>query len=155
MYLKSRRNGAGSRDEVVGDKASNAQHGKTSVLKLLQAHFLLLGVVQLVPLVGPVDDGGSLASVGLAFEFSAVFDSLDGTTENDELCPPLGIGLKDGVNGVGGGDIIAVKSSNKLRPGPSNGGQHSRAAIGELSLSEVLSRSPLRQTNGIELWVMK
>mmetsp|Transcript_25340 Transcript_25340/g.72980 ORF Transcript_25340/g.72980 Transcript_25340/m.72980 type:complete len:207 (+) Transcript_25340:254-874(+) len=141
----------GSRDKVVSGERSNSDHSKTSILKFLHGNIFSLGSIHLAPLLGPVDGGFliDLTGVGLPVNFRSVLHGLDGTAEDDELGPPLRISLgegKDGVRGING----SVESSHKLGEQPTNGGQHGRATVGQLSLSKVLNRSPLCQVKGIE-----
>ena len=125
-----------------------------SVLKFLQAHVFLGLVVQSGPGVGVVNDSGSFAGVGLSFQFTLVLDGFDGTAENDELGPPLRIGIQDGLDGIRGGDIVAVEHV-ELGEDPSNSGEHGRSAVAEFGLAKVFGRSPLGKSSRVELHTTK
>lgn len=115
---------------MVRNKSSNSNHGKTSILKFLQLKFLLLsGIFR--PKLKVVHSWLSSSKEGLSLHFLLVLPSLEDTAENDKLSPPLGIGLKNGIDGISGGNICGVEGSEDLREEISDGGEHGRAAIGE------------------------
>jgi hypothetical protein len=115
---------------VVRNKSSNSNHGKTSILKFLQLKLLLLGGIGR-PKLKVVNSWLSSSKEGLSLHFLLVLPSLKDTADNDPLGPPLRIGLKNGIDGVGGGNILGVEGSEDSWEEPSDGGKHGRAAIGE------------------------
>ena len=141
--------GDGAGDVVSGEEGGDADHGETAVLELLELHLpalvLLLGVALEV-----VDDGLSLAGVGLALEGAPVLDGLEGAAEDDELGPPLGVGLEDGGHGVGGGDVLGVEGAEGVGEEPADGGEHGGAAVGQLGLAGPLGGDPLGEVEGVE-----
>jgi hypothetical protein len=141
-----------SRNKVVGDGSSNTNHGQTSVLEFLQAHVLLFLSIHLIPLLGPVNGRRAITREGLAFLFTTVLDGFNGSAKEDELRPPLGISLHNGINRVRGCHVLRVKGTNDLGPEPTDSRQHGGAAIGKFGPAKVIHRSPLRQTDGVKLW---
>mmetsp|Transcript_4921 Transcript_4921/g.13949 ORF Transcript_4921/g.13949 Transcript_4921/m.13949 type:complete len:313 (-) Transcript_4921:184-1122(-) len=140
-------NGAG--DEVGGQEGGDADHGEAAVLELLELHLpalvLLLGVALEV-----VDDGLAVAGVGLALEGLLVLVGLEGAAEDDELGPPLGVGLHDGAHGVGRGDVLGVEGAEGVGEEPTDGGEHGRAAVGQLGLAGPLGGDPLGEVERVE-----
>jgi hypothetical protein len=88
---------------------------------------------------------------GFSLELCLVFPRFKDTTENDKLSPPLGIGLKNGIDRVGGGNILGVEGSEHLGPEPANGGKHGGTAIGQLGSTSPVSGDIFTQAEGIEL----
>lgn len=113
-----------------GQVGSKANHGKASILEFLHAHVLFLCGIQFIPLPEPIENGFSLSSEGLAIELLSVLVGLKDSADQKELCPPLGIGLQDGVNGVRGGHIVRLEGAHNLRPEPTHVGKHGGAAVG-------------------------
>lgn len=141
--------GDGSGDVVSGQEGGDADHGEAAVLELLHLHLpalvLLLGVSLEV-----VDDGLALAGVGLALEGALVLDGFEGAAEDDELGPPLGVGLEDGGHGVGGGDVLGVEGAEGVGEEPADGGEHGGTAVGQLGLAGPLGGDPLGEVEGVE-----
>lgn len=134
---------------MSGQEGGDADHGEAAVLELLELHLpalvLLLGVALEV-----VDDGLTLAGVGLALEGALVLDGFEGSAEDDELGPPLGVGLEDGGHGVGGGDVLGVEGAEGVGEEPADGGEHGGAAVGQLGLAGPLGGDPLGEVEGVE-----
>lgn len=144
QYLESCWDGAGSWNEVVGNKSSNANHCQASVLQFLRGQIFSGFFVSLCPALGPVKGGllVNLAGEGLALHLTTVLDALDDGTENDELCPPLWIGLEECLDGVGGIDR-SIEGTNDLGEGPADGCQHGRTSVGQFSLTKMIDGCPL------------
>jgi hypothetical protein len=138
-------------NKVVTDIGSKANHGQASVLELLHAHVLLLRISQGSPSVGPVNGSGAVASVGLALELGPVLDALQDTAQKEELGPPLGVSLGDGLDGVGGGDVVGGKGPEEFGKEPADVGQHGRSAVAELGLAQKVDGGPLSQADRVEL----
>jgi len=115
---------------VVRDKSSNSNHGKTSILKFLQLKLLLLSGI-LRPKLKVVNSWRSSSKEGLSRHFLVVLPRLEDTADNDKLTPPLRIGLKNGIDGISGGNVCGVEGSEDFGEEPSDGGEHGGAAIGE------------------------
>lgn len=143
-------NRSGNND--TGQIPGHADHSQSSVLKFLDRHVLLLGVAHLGPVSGPVDSGflSDFTSERLSVDLGSIFDPLDGAAEDDELGPPLEVGLEKRLDGVCGvyRTVGEVPNSGEA---PSDGRQHCRTSVGELGLAEMVQGRPLRQLQGVEL----
>mmetsp|Transcript_5471 Transcript_5471/g.8049 ORF Transcript_5471/g.8049 Transcript_5471/m.8049 type:complete len:211 (+) Transcript_5471:2107-2739(+) len=128
------KSGNTSRDEVSRQVRSETNHSKPSILQLLQLQF---GATLLIirPQSSPVQYRGFSSSEALSLVSFVEFPCLANSAQEDELGPPLGVGLHDGVDGIGGGDIVAFESSVDLGPEPSNVGKHGRTSVGKLDLT--------------------
>ena len=146
--------GNGAWDEVVGGEGGDGDHCEAAVLKLPELHLptpaLVFGVG-----IHPIDDRLSVSSVRLTIEGRLVFKGLDGAAKDDELGPPLRIGLHNGVHSVSSSDVLRVEGSEVLGPAPSYDSEHGGAGIGEFGLPGPLGRHPLAQAPWIELWRRK
>ena len=138
-------------DEVVGQESSNTDHSKTSILQFFDCHGFLSFGIHFVPLSGPVNTGWAVSGEGFALQFGLVFDAFNDAAKENELGPPLGVGLQNGLDGVRGGHVLAIKGANELGPEPANVGQHGGTAIGEFGLAQKVGRDPLGQAHGIVL----
>lgn len=86
---------------MVGSEASNSKHSKTGVLKLLGLQVILcLGIIG--PNLKVVNGRLAASQEGLAIELLLVFPCFEDSADNEELGPPLGISLHDGIDGVSG-----------------------------------------------------
>jgi len=135
---------------VSSHETSEANHGKTAVLKFLLVDLsssCLIGGVA----VAPVDAWLSGSTVRLALHLSPVLDSLNYRTEDDELSPPLRIGLHDGINWVSGSDIVGFEGSESGGPDPAYGGKHGRTSVGDLGLTCELRGYPVAEEERIKL----
>ena len=135
---------------MVGDQSSNSDHCKTSILQFLQLHLLLRFGIRRIKLE-VINRRLGTSQEGLSVELCLVFPRFEDTTENDKLGPPLGIGLEDGIDGVGGGNVLGVEGSKHLGKEPANGGKHGGAAIGELGSASPVSGDVVTQAEGIKL----
>jgi len=136
---------------TYGNKSSDSKHSKTSVLELLKLNLpaaLLIGGVH----PHPVDSRLSTSSGRLALELSTVLVRLNDTAEDDELSPPLKISLSDGSDRIIN-RYISLEMSEILGEDVSNGGEHSRASIGELGGASAVSGDPVAEVEGVELKV--
>jgi hypothetical protein len=145
-------NRARSGDEVVGDQSGNTDHCKTTVLQFLRLHFLLRFGIRRIKLE-VIHRRLSTAQEGLSVELRLVFISFEDTTEKDKLGPPLGISLEDGIDGVGGGNVLGVESSEHLGKEPANGGKHGGTAIRELGSACPVGGYIVTEAEGIKLSV--
>jgi len=137
---------------MTSEEGSHPDHRKTSVFQLTTTHEHLSVVIQLIPDLEIINGGlVGFPGVGFSVEFGVVLPCLDGSAEDDELCPPLWIGLEDGVDGVGGGDVGGIEGSEILGPDPSDGGEHGGAAVGEFGLAGVFGGDPLVEFPGVVL----
>ena len=130
-------------------EGGDADHGEAAVLELLHLHLpalVLFGGVALEV----VDDGLPLAGVGLALQGLLVLVGLEGAAQDDELGPPLRVGLEDGGHGIGGRDVLRVEGAEGVGEEPADGGEHGRAAVGQLGLAGPLGRDPLGQVERVE-----
>jgi hypothetical protein len=135
---------------VIGDKSSNTNHGKASILKFLRPQLLLLLCVSW-PKFKVVHRWLGTSQERLSVKFLVVFPTFEDSADDEELGPPLGIGLEDGVDGVGGGHILGVEGSEYLGEEPSNGGKHCRTAIGELGPASPVSRNVVTEVEWVKL----
>ena len=135
---------------MVGHKSSESNHCKTSILEFLLFKISSALVVSGVKLE-VVNSWLSSAKVGLSLKSLLVLVSLKDTAEEDKLGPPLGIGLHDSIDGIGGGDVSGVEGSENLGEEPTNGGEHGGAAVGEFGLAGPFGRDVVTEAKGIEL----
>lgn len=138
------------------NKSSNSKHGKTSILELLLLHNLSLCGVFGVH-VHPVNGGFTVTSSGcLSLKLHTVFVGLDGSAEDNELCPPLKVGLSDGGDGVIDGDW-SLEGSEPLGEYVSYGGKHGGTSVGEFALTGVVGRDVVADIERVplklQLWV--
>lgn len=135
---------------MVGNKSSNSNHSKTSILELLNPHRLLpFGVGG--PKLEVVNGWFSLSQEGFAVHLCVVFPGFEDSAKNDELGPPLGIALKDGIDGVSGGDVLGVEDSEDLGEEPSDGGKHGGAAVGEFGSAGPVNGDVVTEAKRVEL----
>ena len=141
--------GNGAWDEVVGGEGGDGDHCEAAVLKLPELHLptpaLVFGVG-----IHPIDDRLSVSSVRLTIEGRLVFKGLDGAAKDDELGPPLRVGLEDGGHGIGRRDVLRVEGAEGVGEEPADGGEHGRAAVGQFGLAGPLGRDPLGQVERVE-----
>lgn len=130
-------------------EGGDADHGEAAVLELLHLHLPALVLVGGVALE-VVDDGLPLAGVGLALQGLLVLVGLEGAAQDDELGPPLRVGLEDGGHGIGRRDVLRVEGAEGVGEEPADGGEHGRAAVGQLGLAGPLGRDPLGQVERVE-----
>ena len=135
---------------MVGDQSGNSDHCKTSILKFLQLHLLLRFGIRRIKLE-VIHRRLGTSQEGLSVELCLVFPRFENTAQNDKLSPPLGIGLKDGIDGVGGGNVLGVEGSKHLGPEPANGSKHGGTAIRELSSASPVSGDIVTEAEGIKL----
>ena len=140
-----------SGEDVGGKVCGDTDHRQAGVLEFLHGHVFSLCVVHLRPVARPVDARllVDFAREGSSFHLSAVLDSLNDTTDYDELAPPLVVCLKERLDGIGG--LNRSLEGPNLREGPSDDGEHGRSSVGELSLAEVIDGCPLGQFKRIKL----
>lgn len=131
------KSGDTSRDEVSRQVRSETNHCKPSILQFLQLQFCA-SLLIIRPQSGPVQYRNISSSEALSLVGFVEFPCLSNSAQDDELGPPLGIGLNNGVDGIGGGDIVAVEGSVDLGPEPSNVGKHGRTGVGKLNLTGPL-----------------
>ena len=123
---------------------------QTSVLELLQLEALLrLGIVG--PDLEVIHGRFGAAQERLAVELGLVLPRLEHAAEDDELGPPLGIGLEDGIDGVGGGDVLGREGAEELGEDPADGRKHGGAAVGELGAAGPVDGDVVTEAEGIEL----
>lgn len=111
---------------MVRNKSGNSNHGKTGILQFLQLKFLLLSGI-LRPKLKVVHSWLSSSKEGLSLHFLLVLPSLEDTADNDPLGPPLRISLKNGIDGISGGNVCGVESSEDSGEEPSDGCEHGGA----------------------------
>ena len=143
-------NRARSRDEVIGDKASNSNHSKTNILKFLRPH-LLLPLCVFWPKLEVIYRWFGTSQEGLSIKLLVVFPVFEDSADDEKLSPPLRIGLKDGIDGVGGGHVLGRKGTEYLGKEPSNGGKHCRTAIGELGPACPVNWDVVTEVERVEL----
>ena len=131
------------------DKGSESNHSETAILKLLGAHVVL--ILHALPQIQVVNGRFTLAREGLALQFRIVLDRFNDSTEEDKLGPPLWVGLQNGIDWVGGGNIVGLECSDEGREEPTNCGKHGGATVGKFSLAGVFNRNPFGQVQRVEL----
>mmetsp|Transcript_7925 Transcript_7925/g.14921 ORF Transcript_7925/g.14921 Transcript_7925/m.14921 type:complete len:222 (+) Transcript_7925:230-895(+) len=148
INLESRSNRNGSRNKVSRNKPSNTKHGKTSILEFLKFHFSTTSLVLGVHL-HPVNCRLSSSSGRFALKLHTVLVSLDGSTENDKLCPPLRISLSNSSDGIIG-RYVSLEMSEPFGENITYGSKHSRTSVGELGCTSTISRDVVTEVKGVK-----
>ena len=131
--------------------SSDTDHCQSCVLQFLHGHILLLCVGHLSPVARPVETGllVDFTREGLSFHLSSVLDSLDDGAEDNELGPPLVIGSKESLDGVGG--CYRSLKGPELWKDPPDSGEHGRSSVRKLGLAKVIDGCPLGQFEWVKL----
>ena len=139
---------------MVGNPTGDSDHGKASVLELLHSQaFLGFGVDG--PHFQVVNGRFGTAQEALSLHLLVVFPTLEDTADDDELGPPLRIGLEDGIDGVGGCDILGIEGSEHLREDPPDSSKHGGASVGEFGSTGPVSGNVVTEVKRVELYSIR
>ena len=135
---------------MIRHKSSKSNHGQPSILQLLHLEIIPRRLVRR-PKLEVIHRRIISPKEGLALRFLLVLPSLEDSANQNPLGPPLGIGLEDGIDGVGGCDVLGVEGAEYFGEEPADGGEHGGAAVGKFGATGPVYGDVVAETEGVEL----
>ena len=135
---------------MICHESSKSNHGQPSIFQLLHLE-VIPGSLVSGPELEVVNRRIISSKERLALHFFLVLKGFEDSTNEKPLGPPLRIGLEDGIDGVGGGNVGRGEGSEYLREEPADSGKHGRATVGEFGTASPVNGKVITESQRVKL----